>query len=285
MPTSAVSPQAWCSLILTRCGLTFRGTQVPGVVATVRDHIREHQIENEAAYFTRLAKEPDGSAEWSALVERLLNHETSFFRHPPSFELLRAQVLPELRESAPGRRLNFWSAGCSTGQEAYSLAMLALAAADRDQHSGDFTVWGGDISREAIGLARRGRYNSRAIAGIPPAYRERFLRPATQGIATEYDVVDEVRRRVRFTTVNLLAARDVSLNHDVIFCHNVLIYFAANVASQVVAGLAQRLTLGGYLFLGPGEGPSERPPGLEPVAMNGVRAFRRKAQWVAEVRP
>jgi len=83
----------------------------------------------------------------------------------------------------------------------------------------------------------------------------------------------------------LLAAGDMSLSHDVIFCHNVLIYFGADAASRVVAGLAQRLAPGGYLFLGPGEGPSERPAGLEPVAMTGVRAFRRRTPGNGDRRP
>ena len=278
-----VTPQAWCALFVRRSGLTFREAQVPAVIGAVREHLRARGVDNEAAFFARISAEPEGGVEWPALVERLLNHETSFFRHPASFDALRTHVLPELREHARGRRLNFWSAGCSTGQEAYSLAMTAIASADRGE-PGDFTVWGGDVSRDAIAVARSARYHARAVAGIPPEYRERFLRPAGDGHQSEYEFVEQVRRRVRFTPVNLLTLDGLTLNYDVIFCHNVLIYFPPGVVSQVVAGLAQRLALGGYLFLGPGESPSQRIAGVELVVTNGVRAFRRPAHRAAEVR-
>lgn len=277
-----VASDVWCDLIVRRCGLTFRDTQIATLVGLVRERMQACGAVSEGAYYTKLTEGRDSSPEWAALVERLLNHETSFFRHPPSFDFLRTQVLPELREARAGAsRLNLWSAGCSTGQEAYSLAMLAMTDT---QLRGEFTVWGGDISQQAIEVARRGRYGPRAIAGIPSEHRQRFVRTVTDGGAPEYEIAEELRRRVRFTTINLLTGSGVSLNHDVIFCHNVLIYFPPAVASQVVTLLADRLTLNGYLFLGPGEGPSERPPGLDLVPANGVRVFRRRGRRPVEAR-
>jgi type IV pilus assembly protein PilK len=229
-----------------------------------------------------LTRASENGAEWGALVERLLNHETSFFRHPPSFDALRKHILPELRGvRARGGRLNLWSAGCSTGQEAYSLAMLAM---DDEALQGEFTVWGGDISRQAIDIARRARYGPRAVATVPADYRQRFLRPVVTGSLTEYDIVEELRQRVRFMVTNLVGTDGFSANHDVIFCHNVLIYFSPAAVTQAVAHLASRLTLGGYLLLGPGEAPSERPPGLDPVNLSGVRAFQRRSSRPVEAR-
>ncbi|HYM26001.1 MAG TPA: protein-glutamate O-methyltransferase CheR [Vicinamibacterales bacterium] len=254
------------------------------VLAVVRRHLRASGVADEGAYFARLSEEPEGGPEWAALVEHLLNHETSFFRHPASFDALRTHVLPELRDTARGRRLNLWSAGCSTGQEAYSLAMVAQAAVERRELLGDFTVWGSDISRESIVAARRGRFNARAVAGIPGEYRERYLRPSGDGVAGEFEFVEPIRRRIRFTPVNLLTLDGLTLNYDVIFCHNVLIYFPPDVATQVVAALAQRLTLGGYLFLGPGESPSQKIAGVDAAAINGVRGFHRRIHRNGEVR-
>ncbi len=85
--------------------------------------------------------------------------------------------------------------------------------------------------------------------------------------------------------INLFAACGISMNHDVIFCHNVLIYFAPAAANQLVVLLATRLKPGGYLMLGPGECPSQRPPGLEPLSLGTVRAFRRAGQRAIEARP
>ncbi len=272
-----VEPDAWCSLILARCGLTFRDSQVPAVLATVREQARASGTTTERRYYEHLSAEAEGGPGWTALLERLVNHETSFFRHPPSYEVLRTHILPELRQvRGPGGRLNLWSAGCATGQEAYSLAMVASDGSDDRKLRGDFTVWVGDISRQAIQVARRGRYGHRAIVGVPEEYRRRFFRPTGHGPASDYEIVEALRRRVRFTALNLVAVSRVSLSYDVIFCHNVLIYLSPLTVSRVVAQLAARLALGGYLLLGPGEAPAERPPALEALTVNGVRVLRRR---------
>jgi len=277
-----VSPEAWCQLIGRRCGLTFRDAQIPAVLQYVNGQIQASGAVDERGYYELLSAEPDGGPEWTALVEHLLNHETSFFRHPPSFEAVGKHILPELREGrGRGSRLNFLSAGCATGQEAYSLAMVAM---DEDD-LGNFTVWGADISRQAIDVARRGRYGPRAIAGVPSAYRTRFVRTIENNSPTpNYEIAEELRRRVRFSTANLIAQGGVNLNYDIIFCHNVLIYMAPPAVSQVVALLAARLSLGGYLMLGPGENPVERPTALEPITAGGVRMLRRRSAAPAEVR-
>jgi len=274
-----IAPQVWCDLILRRCGLAFRHTRLADVIAAIRHQMSAHGVSTEGEFYRLLTKPDAGAAEWDALIERLINHETSFFRHPPSFDALRHHILPELRDRR-GRsgRLNFWSAGCSTGQEAYSIAMVAMAD---DTLRGEFAVWGGDISRLAIEVARRGRYGPRAVASIPDGYRQRFLRPD----AAEFAIVDEVRSRVRFMATNLVGGDGFTATHDVIFCHNVLIYFSPAAVSQAVNLLASRLTLGGYLLLGPGEAPAERPHGLTPVTIAGVRAFQRRGARPIEVRP
>lgn len=276
-----VTPQAWSDLILRRCGLTFRHVRMPDVINTVRDQMRVRGIDSERAYYQRLSSPSGGAAEWDALIERLTNHETSFFRHPPSFDALRGHILPELVAARPpGSRLSLCSAGCSTGQEAYSIAMCAL---DDAGLQGDFMVWGSDISHDAIKVARRGRYGQRAVATVPDKYQQRFLRKVGGEPGGEYEIVDEVRQRVRFMTTNLVESGGFRPSHDVIFCHNVLIYFSPAAVTLAVARLAACVTLGGYLLLGPGEAPSDRPPGLEPVSVNGVRAFQRKSGRSVEV--
>ena len=279
-----VASERWCHLILRRCGLAFRDVQIPAVLDLVLEQMRARGLTSQASYYELLAAEPEGGMEWTALVERLLNHETSFFRHPPSFDVLRTRLLPELRTQARARRrpLNFWSAGCSTGQEAYSIAMLAMAD---EELAGEFTVWGGDISRRAVEVARLGRYGLRSIASVPLDFRRRFLRNVAGSPNPEFEIADELRQRVRFMAVNLFAACAVGLNHDVIFCHNVLIYLAPAASTRLIGLLASRLEPGGYLLLGPGESPSDHPPGLELVKLNGVRAFRRRKPGSAETRP
>jgi type IV pilus assembly protein PilK len=277
-----VAPQAWCDLIQRHCGLTFRSARLPDVMVIVRDEMRARGVGSEKAYYRRLSTPSESAGDWDALFVRLTNNETSFFRHPPSFDALRHHILPELRDARPrGGRLNFWSAGCSTGQEAYSLAMLAM---DDAILQGDFTVWGGDISHHAIDIARRARYGHRAVATVPEEYRKRFLRPVGPDPATEYEVVDELRQRVRFIATNLVGGNGFRLSYDVIFCHNVLIYFSPGAVTHVVTHLASCLKIGGYLLLGPGEAPTDRPSGLDAVSVNGVRGFRRARARAIEVR-
>src|SRR5687768_3943489 len=104
--SGGISPQAWADLILRRCGLTFRHIRMPEVIGIVHDQMRARGIDGEAAYYERLAG-ADAGQEWDALIERLTNHETSFFRHPPSFDALRLHILPELRATKPpGSRLS-----------------------------------------------------------------------------------------------------------------------------------------------------------------------------------
>lgn len=275
-----ITPQAWHELILKRCGLTFRHVRSAEVIGHVHAQMQASGIAHEAAFY-QLLSTTSAAGQWDALIERLTNHETSFFRHPPSFDVLRAQVLPELRAARKGARLSLWSAGCSTGQEAYSMAMCA----SDDVAAGDFTVWGSDISQQAIRIARQGRYGPRAVAAIPDRYRQRYLRPVPTAAATEYDVVDELRHRVRFMTTNLVEPDGFRPSHDVVMCHNVLIYFSPAAVSRTVSWLASCVAIGGYLMLGPGEAPNDRPAGLEPVVINGVRVFQRRPARPVEVRP
>lgn len=278
-----LAPRAWLDLFHRRCGLSFRDSQVPMLLQSLAAQRQRRSLPSDAAYYALLAAAPDGSPVWHEALEGLLNHETSFFRHPASFDALRTRILPDLMARRAGNaRLSLWSAGCSTGQETYSLAMVAMA---EEALAGQFIVWGSDLSRRVIEIARRGRYGPRALNGLSPTLRQRFFREIPSERGPEFEVVDELRQRVRFMSINLFSALDFNPRYDVIFCHNVLIYFAPAAATRLLAELAARLRVGGYLLLGPGEGPGDQPPGLEPLHVPGVRGFRRTSQAIAEGRP
>jgi chemotaxis methyl-accepting protein methylase len=277
-----IGTQDWCALFLRRCGLAFRDAQVPAMLRLIEEQMQARGLTDAAAYHALLSEEREGGSEWNTLLEGVLNHETSFFRHAASFDAVRNIVLPDLlNQRVPGAHLSLWSAGCSTGQESYSLAMLAMA---EEEVAGRFTVWASDVSRSVIEIARRGRYGPRALTGLAPAYRQRFLREVRGERGVEFEVVETLRERVRFMSVNLFSATDFSPRHDVIFCHNVLIYFAPEAATRLLNSLATRLRPGGYLLLGPGEGPGDQPIGLEPLHVPGVRGFRRTRQAGTERR-
>jgi type IV pilus assembly protein PilK len=271
----------WRNLILRRSGLSIRDAQVPIVASLVETRMAARGMTSHASYYGLLEAETNAGEEWTALVERIVSNETSFFRHPPSYDALATHMLPALCRRTEGDRdqLSLLSAGCSTGQETYSMAMVALAKVRR---GGNVSICGVDISRRAIELARRGRYTRRAAAAIPALYQQRFLR-AVPGTPSQLEVADALRERVRFVALDLQTAARVLPNCDVIFCQNVLMYFAAPAAAELLSLLGGRLSRGGYLVTGPGEAPLA-VPGLEAITVAGVRVFRRVGRTTTEVR-
>lgn len=281
IPSDADACRPWSELFLRRSGLALREPQLSALADLLPLRLRARDLSTCEQYFRLLSAEEEGGEEWTELMERLVSHETSFFRHPPSFEAVRTHLLPALRSrpDVGSNTLTMWSAGCSTGEEAYSLAMIA---ATDPAVCGSYIVWGVDFSRRTVDTARRGRYTDKALSKIPADYRRRFVRSLDAG--SEGQFVPELCQRTRFLHMNLRAACNLCLSYDVIFCQNVLIYFAPSVVSQLVTLLGSRLTLGGYLLLGPGEAPTECPDGLEALTLGGVRVFRRTGRVTREVR-
>jgi chemotaxis methyl-accepting protein methylase len=269
---------AWSDLLLDRCGLALKESQMSALSEFLHARPATLGLRDAAAYLDVLRREDETGAEWSEVIDCLVSHQTSFFRHPESFDAIRTRLLPELRgRTAVGtNQLSICSAGCSTGEEAYSLAMTLI-----DQEGpGNFSIFGADLSRRVLDVARRGSVSTRALEAIPQRYR-RYVGVLEDG---SFEIVEEVRRHVRFLPANLLASCGMFMSYDLIVCQNVLIYFAPAAIPRVLSALASSLTPGGFLLLGPGEAPAECPARLEPVGINGVRAFRRVGCAVREVR-
>lgn len=194
-------------------------------------------------YLRRLPHDPK---ELHQLSELVLNHETFFFRNMPHIRALRDVLLPEIHQRKPaGEPLRIWSAGCSTGEEAYSLAITALETLDTT--SRPIEIWASDLSRAALRKARAGAYRGRAIGNLPPELRDRYMHQ--QG--NYYVVNDDVRNLVKFEVMNLLDPfPDWAQNIDIIFCQNVTIYFQLETCRQLIGRFYNSLPEGGLLFLG-----------------------------------
>ncbi len=185
------------------------------------------------------------------VVEALLNNETYFFRDKPTFDQLPGEILPELaRRRRDVRRLSIWSAGCSTGQEAYSLAMLFAEQAERWQ-GWTIDIIGTDVSHRAINLARGGVYSQFEVQrGLGVAQMLRHFDETPAG----WQVREEVRRMVRFAQSNLLAAPHPGrIPFDLVLCRNVLLYFDRQVRAEAFHRLAGAVMPDGFLMLGAGE--------------------------------
>lgn len=187
--------------------------------------------------------------ELATIVDLLTIHETYFFREDHQLHALHREILPELMTRRQDRTLRIWSAGCSTGEEVYSIAMLLAGQPD----GGDWRieVSGSDISQRVLEVARRGVYPASSFRTTPPEMRARFFHPEGNG----FRIDDSIKRMVNFFSFNLADSERSSVlpKMDVILCRNVIIYFDLAVKKRVIEMFWNRLRPGGYLLLGHSE--------------------------------
>jgi chemotaxis protein methyltransferase CheR len=225
------------------------------------------------AYAKLLQSGAAGRAELALAAELLLTHETYFFREMDQLQSFVDELLPVLEaERASRRRLRIWSAGCSTGEEPYTLAMLLL-------ESGRFTGWdvsvlGTDLSRKALEKAKAAEYPLSALRSTPADLSAKYFTHAAPG---RYRVVDPVRAMVQFGQVNLLDEQNLSLvgPADVIFCRNVMIYFAPEARKRALQVLHRKLGEGGFLLLGHSENLINVTADFELVQLKRDLVYRR----------
>jgi chemotaxis protein methyltransferase CheR len=186
-----------------------------------------------------------------AVVDALLNNETSFFRDRAPFDLLLSGALGALHTARQAeKRLAIWCAGCSTGQEVYSIAM-SLAENPSKWAGWTIDLLGTDVSQSAIAQAREGLYSQFEVQrGLPVVQMIRWLGAEPGG---HWRISEDLRARVRFRVHNLTGTPPAPGRFDVILCRNVLLYFSAPVRQQVFARLREAITPDGFLMLGAGE--------------------------------
>jgi len=182
------------------------------------------------------------------VVEAMTTNETSFFRDPAQYDALRTVVLPELiQQRQDVRKMSFWSAAASSGQEAYSLAMMLL-----DMGLGDWRIdiLGTDLSTNVLQRAQAAKYMQIEVnRGLPVAYLVKYFTRA----GLDWQLKDEVRRMVRFAPIDLRQSMRVLGPFDVVFCRNVLIYFDIESKRKILGELRETLFRGGHLLLGGSE--------------------------------
>jgi chemotaxis methyl-accepting protein methylase len=280
--------QLWQALIELRCGMYFGETRLQYLRNRLWERMQALGLESYLDYYAAVV-EPRGAHEWTNLLPYLVNNETGFFRHEPSYEALVDAVLPEVmkqKRTEANRTIRLWSAGCSTGEEPYSLGMVALHAGS--SHADKNTDWrfsivGSDISNKALKHARGGRFPERAVERVTsPLLRLHLSRYCVRHDGS-YEMTDAVKSVVHFDSFNLIEPATYTADlQDVIFCQNVLIYFRMEIRAEIVRHLTRRLSLGGYLFLAPGEGVGLDLSGLRNMRQESLQVFRRVGQEKVE---
>ncbi len=243
--------QQFRALIMQELGLAFDDHRREFLAGVLRERLAARRGGEPAVYLHRLAG-PGWPDEWPALAGLLTVTETYFFRGREHFDALLGTVLPEwqARNHEP-RGLRLLSAGCASGEEAYTLAIILRELAPW-LDPGRVEITGFDANREMLAKARAGRYSAWSLRETPPAIREKYFRAERQ----EFVLDESVRAMVAFEERNL-AAPDPGLGRprtfDAVFCRNLLMYFASDAATALVARLAQALAPDGFLFLGHAE--------------------------------
>lgn len=230
-------------LIREKCGLSFDDSRELILAEGIKSRLSRRAVASREEYLDLLAREPH---ELNLLVNLITVNETYFLREPAHFTVLAEKLIPDIMAEKTGRRIKIVCAGCSTGEEPYSIAMTLMAKFGPGFRS-MFSVVGIDIDDEALRIARAGLYAGHSFRGVPDHIREGFF--DKQG--NRYRVRDGVREGVEFLRLNIFGDTypDTVRDADVIFYRNVSIYFEPEAQQRVFRNLAGLLSDRGYLFL------------------------------------
>lgn len=223
------------------------------------------------AYFQQLITEPEDGLEWTHLVDCISVKETRFFRDPESFNAVYSYLIQLLKHKQSQYALDIWSVGCSTGEEAYSLAMIANEAIAHSKVDCLLAVRALDISDRAISIARRGKYTQQQINQIKPELLKRYVELSEEN---SYQMIANLRQQVSFEQGNLrFLAESPKSTMDIIFCQNVLIYFHRQRRLQVLDKLVEHIKPGGMLVVGSAEVGSWNHPQMKRGGGSSVQAY------------
>ncbi len=237
-------------LVNGHAGIYFGDDALPVLERRLKERLVALGLTRFSEYYQFLKLSGGASSELDEAIDLLTTNETYFFREDYQLRAFKNEILPVLSsEGASRRRLSIWSAGCSTGEEVYTLAILIL---ESGLFSGwDVRVYGSDISRRCVAAARRGIYSASAFRVVGPEVKRTYFADRADGS----HVIDRVRQICHFGHLNLMDTERVRVvgRLDAVFCRNVLIYFDQRSRKKVIDTFYERLIPGGFLFLGHSE--------------------------------
>ena len=214
--------------------------------------IRQRNFRSFKEYYDQVVNDKSGY-ELIILLDSISTNLTHFFREPQHFDFLEKTALPEvLKSKGSSRTISIWCAGCSSGEEAYSIA-IAVREALYNKGNRQFRILATDLSTKALATASAGIYVAEKLRTVPYELKRRYFQKGENRWKGYFRVKKELRERIRFQRLNLMEEFQFGRPFDVIFCRNVMIYFDNPARELLVEKLYQHLVLGGYLFIGHSE--------------------------------
>jgi chemotaxis protein methyltransferase CheR len=258
-------------LIRERFGIYYDDQKRFLLLSRLQTRLAKRGFETYGAYVAYLRSDPRREEEWTDLASVLSNNETYFFRERAQLKALADAIVEEFLTRST--RVRLWSAACSSGEEAYSLAMTLLESGKL--LDSQLTIRATDISTRVLDLAERGFYRALSFRATEPAMIQKWFEPQGDGFV----INDRVKRLVGFGRLNLLDGPRVAAEgpFDAIFCRNVLIYFDKPTQKRVVESFAKALRPGGYLFLGHAESLFHLTDLYEPIIGREAIVYRLRA--------
>jgi chemotaxis protein methyltransferase CheR len=260
-------------LIEERFGLAFQGIRLEILESKLKPRLRELHLTTVRDYYQYLRFHPDREGELARLPAMVTNNETYFFRETHQFELLVNHVIPERRAALRSRPFRVLSAGCSSGEEPYSLS-IALHNAGIALAGISWEIDACDLNVERIARAQEGLYSESSLRACDADARRKYFVSEAGG----FRLRDKYRANVRLFPTNLLAPHGALgwSVYDVILCRNMLIYVSEEAFSQVIGLFARSLLPGGYLLLGHSESLLDRKTAFAPAMVNGAVVYRKQ---------
>ena len=244
------------SLIYGNCGINLTPAKKVMLETRLAKRIRALQMESYGEYYDYVCSDIGRREEFQFMIDEVTTNKTDFFREPAHFEYLTQEILPAIYHSQQekGRRkINIWSAACSSGEEPYSIAMTVSDFVNKYPGT-DYSVLATDLSVKVLKKASIGIYTTQDVEPVPGKYRQKFVMKSKNPRANEVRIVPQLRSKISFRQINFLDEFfPAKRNMDIIFCRNVLIYFDNKTKEKVINRLCGNLRPGGYFFLGHSE--------------------------------
>ncbi len=254
-------------LIYKESGIHFSNSNRSILESRLKERLRNAGLSDIDEYYSRILKDQE---ELRVLLDSVTTNLTRFFRNTLHFKTLENYVIPDIvqyKSEKNETRIRVWSAGCSTGEEPYSIAMVLK---DKLDDKFELDIVGSDLSLKSLMIAKEGYYPESRIQGVPPEYLEKFFEAKREG----YQIKDEIKKIVRFDYHNLKYESGLK-NVDILFCRNVIIYFDRTAQEEVINRFWKVMTNHSYLFIGHSESLFGMNTKFEFVKTNWATVYRK----------